>query len=223
MKNNYYKFKKESEAITWLTKKYDKFIKKLQKNNFENGTLGNAIFSYTGNMSSEYNKIIKINGGTIINIDKMIDQYYDDSQKDDEYEKSLSEDTKNNIKLIYNAFSQNVIEDNIMLFHYFNLNYYADYILKVQKGQNFKINNFISTTMTKKFTDLSNLIREKKYNSLLIIKVKRGTQCIPIGNNPESVLKENEIILKPGSCFVINKIKKRIFGRIKCVIECELI
>lgn len=219
---NYYEFKNEKKAIEWLNENYKEFITSIQENSYTNGTLGYALFSYTGSMSKDYNNILKFNNGNIFDIDKVIDKYYnaDNGYIENSLNSIFAKEAKKDIKLIYEAFKMNNINDNIILFHYFNVNNFDNNLLKTY---DFEIKYFISTTMIKKSNGINLLINKNKYNSILVIKVKKGTQCIPIGNNPNSVLNEYEIILKPKSQFKVKRVIKKYFGKIKYVIECELI
>lgn len=221
MKDSYFEFKTEKESIEWINKNYKEFINKIQENSYTNGTFGGALFRYTGSMSKDYNNILKFNNGNIFDIDKVIDKYY--SVTNDYIESSLNsvfaKDAKNDIKLIYEAFEINNINDNIILFHYFNINKFDNDLLK---KSDFEIKYFISTTMIKNSYGINALINKNKYDSMLVIKVKKGTQCIPIGNNPNSILNEYEIILKPNSKFKIISVRKKYFNQIKYIVECEL-
>lgn len=220
---NYHEFKNETESMNWINKNYKEFIVNIQENSNVDGTLGDALFSYTGSMSKDYNNILRFNNGTMADIDDMVNRYYNidnNSYSENYFDSFLAKEAKNDIKLIYGAFEINKIADNIILFHYFNMDQNNRYLLK--KG-NFEIKHFISTTMVKESNDIIKLINKNNYDSLLVIKVKKDTKCIPIGNNPNSVLKECEIILKPRSQFKIEKVRKRIFNKIKYIIECELV
>lgn len=222
MENKYYEFKNETDASMWINENYHEFLKKNQKSMDINGTLGCSLYAYTGSMSADYNNILRSTNGTIKNIDEAIDKnFYRENVCDLEKEilKVFAEDAKVNIRLIYNSFRLNAINDNIILFHYFDIKRYGKNMLK---DKIFQINNFISTTMVRKSIGIEKLIHERHYNSILVIKVKKGTSCIPIWNNPQSLLKEYEIILQPKSKFKIIKVRKIIFSKIKYVIECEL-
>jgi len=222
MFNEYSEFKSEDSAYKWINNNYKKFIDGIQKDSFSLGTLGHALFCYTGSMSEDYNNILRLNNGNITNIDNVIDKYYLYNNDDNisPISAALAIDAKKDIRLIHNAFFLNVIKDNIKLFHYFNMNYYGKEILKEKE---FVLNSFVSTTMIKDSIGISKLISRKNYDSLLLIKVKRGTNCIPIWNHPNSCLKEYEIILKPQTHFKINKVRRKWFGKVKYLIECELI
>lgn len=223
MDANYYEFKSEEESEKWVNENYNEFISDTHKNSCIQGTLGCALFSYTGSMSKDYNNILKFNNGSITNVDNMIDEYYnanDNNGNEDSFNSFWAIDAKKDIKLIYEAFKKNYIKENIILFHYFNKSNFDNDLFKKDE---FEIKHFISTTMIKKSDGIIKLIKEKKYNSILVIKVKQGTQCIPIGNNENSTLKEYEIILKPNSQFKIKKVQKKILRKIKYIIECELI
>lgn len=225
---NYYEFKDETCAAEWVNTNYKNFIDNIQENSNISGTLGDALFCYTGSMSKDYNNILRFNNGSIVNIDYIIEKYYinkfNNCSENSYIEKSLCSflinEAKSDIKIIYNTFSLNSINDNILLFHYFNINYLGKELLN---KIHFEINNFISTTMIRKSFGMNELINKNNYDSLLSIRVKKGAECIPIWNNPNSHLKEYEIILKPKSKFKIINIKRKYFNKIKYIIECELI
>lgn len=212
MKNNYHEFKNGVEIYDWMHRNYEDFLDDIHKNSNTDNTLGNSLFYYTGSMSKTYNCILKFNDGSLSNIDETIKKYYAIDRVDKE--------TKYDIETIYNAFSLNEIADDIVLFHYFDINYLE---IELSVGSVFHINHFISTTLLRNNYDIKSLIYEKNYNSMLIIKVKKGVPCIPINNNPNSCLKEYEIILKPKSKFKIIKIRKKYLSKIRNIIECELI
>lgn len=227
MEEQFYEFNDENEINKWFNSNYKKFIKKIQKDFNVDNTLGNAVFCYTGSMSKSYNIILNFNDGAIENIDSMIDQYFNslnlgNKSYNNEFDitKILARDTKIDIRLLFNAFSLNSITNNIILFHYFDIHYFDEEILNKDI---FQINNFISTTLLKKSLSIERLIYTNNYNALLIIKTKKGLPCIPIGNNPNSYLKEYEMILKPRTKFKINKVNKKLFSKIKYIIECEII
>lgn len=220
MTENYNSIKTIEEAIIWFKKNYSEFIKQIQKDSYNEKTLGYSLFIYTGSMSKDYNRILESNNGKIDNIDKYIDEFY---ETEDPIEKDLnncfSKDAKFDIKKIYESF-YNIIQDNIYLYHYFN---YILFRKKIKKGDIIQLNKFISTTCLKKTEGIMKLINERKYDTLLKIRVKKGTKCIPIGNNPNSVLREYEVILRPQSKIRILKIRKSILSKIKYNIECELL
>ena len=163
---HFYEFRTETGTIEWFVNNYGDFI---AKNNNLNDTnkLGNALYAYTGSMSRCYNNLLKLNDGKLEGIENIVDDYYDIDG--DELEKSYADETKNAIKLIYDAFIYNVISDNIYLYHYFNNRYIHE---AINKNQILQINNFISTTCLKNSIGI-NLFSEKRYNSLLKIKVKK--------------------------------------------------
>ena len=115
---------------------------------------------------------------------------------------------------------KNCVDKDIYLFHYFNARFFKE---EIEKNQIIQINKFISTTCLKNCIGMKKLINENMYNSILKIRVNKGTPCIPIANNSNSCLKEYEIILKSQSKFKIIKVKKHLFSKIKYEIECELI
>lgn len=215
------KFIYEKDASDWLEKNYGIFLSKIQNEMNINNSLGDALYCYTGSMSKSYNIILKFNNGLLNNIDDIIDKYYNTSSEDLEnyLNNVFAEEAKNDIRKIYNAFSYNIIEDDIILFHYFDSNYFK---IPNKKNKFFSINYFISTTMISKSKGIKKLIESERYNSVLKINVRKGTNCIPIGNNPASQLKEYEIILKPCTKFKIIKIKKHFFNKIRNVIECQI-
>lgn len=218
----YKEFVCEKDAFDWLEKNYSAFLSKIQNEMNINNSLGDALFCYTGSMSKAYNIILRFNNGLLDNIDKMIDKYYGVSNNnnfEDCINNVLAKDAKNDIRKIYNSFSYNVVEDDIVLFHYFDSKYFK---IPNKKSEIFSINNFISTTMVKNTEGIIKLIESENYNSVLKINVKKGTNCIPIGNNPGSQLKEFEIILKPCTKFKIINIKKHYLSKIKNVIECQI-
>lgn len=215
----YYEFTNINIARNWINKNYGNFLNKIQNECNIKDTLGEALWSYTGSMSKDYNIILKFNDGNLNNIDNMVEKYYN-CEDPNSIIYIFREDAKKDIKIIYNAFSLNSIADNIILFHYFDINYYDK---KMLNSESFIINNFISTTMIKNTFGIKELIYRNNYNSLLVIKVKRGTPCIPIWNDPKSILREYEIILKPKSQFIVNKVKRKPFSKIKNIVECELI
>lgn len=218
MNYRYIEFKNDNEVEIWLDSHYKKFFKYLYKNVNNENTLADALFCYTGSMSMNYNNILKLNNGAIDNIDFIIEKYYDyDKDEIDDY---FIKDAKNNIKKIYNAFKLNEICDDIILYHYFH---YKNYEKNFLENDIYNIKHFISTTLLKDSQGILKLIDKNKYDAVLIIKVNKGTECIPIGNNPNSCLKEHEIILKPNSKFKIIKCKRKFFGKIKNIIECELV
>ncbi|HIS90909.1 MAG TPA: hypothetical protein IAC20_04530 [Candidatus Faecisoma merdavium] len=215
----YYEFTNINIARNWINKNYGNFLNKIQNECNIKYTLGEALWSYTGSMSKDYNIILKFNDGNLNKIDNMVEKYYN-CEDPNSIIYIFREDAKKDIKIIYNAFSSNSIADNIILFHYFDINYYDKTMLN---SESFIINNFISTTMIKNTFGIKELIYRNNYNSLLVIKVKRGTPCIPIWNDPKSILREYEIILKPKSQFIVNKVKRKPFSKIKNIVECELI
>lgn len=215
-------FINECDADEWLEKNYGKFLSKIQDEIDEQDTLGHSLFCYTGNMSKDYNLILEFNDASLKEIEEIIDKYYHNPNSDRiemEINKVLAKDAKKDIRRIYNAFSFNVVTDDIVLFHYVNNRYCR---IPIVKNEVFSINHFISTTMIYGLRDIKRLMQEKNYDTVLKINVKKGTNCIPIGNNHKSRLKEYEIILKPKTSFKINKIKKKIFGQVKTIVECEI-
>lgn len=197
----YCEFKKEQEAIEWLNYNYGEFLKNIQQDSYKEGTLGWALFNYTGSLSKNYNKMLRDSNGDIENLV---------GEKDDIC----------NINLIYNAFNLNELKTNIILFHYFDIDFENLKELSINKC--YKKDCFISTTMLKKTEGIKKLINNNRYNAVLEIKIKQGTKIIPIGNNPRSKLKEYEIILHPNCEFKIIKKKRKWLSKIKYVITCEI-
>ncbi len=200
----YKEFRTEKEINAWLNKNYYEFLNKTYNDSNKNGTLGEAIFSYTGSMSTRYNDILKDTNGDINRVNEI---------------SNLSKDQKDDINFLYNAFDYNVIPENIYLYHYFNK---RELKLHIKKNAICQLNMFISTTCIKNNAGIRELIKENKYNSVFKIAVKKGTPCIPVGNNPNSLLKEYEVILKPQSKLRIIKVKWYLFSKIRREIECEL-
>ena len=127
---------------------------------------------------------------------------------------------KDDINFLYNAFDYNVIPENIYLYHYFNK---RESKLHIKKNEICQLNMFISTTCIKNNAGIRELIWGNNYNSVFKIAVKKGTPCIPVGNNPNSLLKEYEIILKPQSKLRITEVKCHPFSKIRREFECELL
>ncbi|MGM9850335.1 MAG: hypothetical protein ACI31V_05520 [Bacilli bacterium] len=220
MTENYNSIKTIEEATIWFKKNYSEYMKQIHNDSHNEKTLGYSLFVYTGSMSKDYNRILESNNGKIDNIDKYIDEFYKiDNHIENNYNNYLSKSAKFDIKKIYESFD-NVIRDNIYLYHYFN---YILFRKKIKNGDIIQLNKFISTTCLKKTEGIKKLSNERKYDTLLKIRVKKGTKCIPIGNNPNSLLREYEVILKPQSKIRILKIRKSILSRIKYNIECELL
>lgn len=201
----YKKFRFENEAEEWFSKNYSKFLIKTHDESLELDTLGSAIFSYTGSMSKVYNDILMCINGDIDLINSV---------------SNITFDEKQDIKILYNAFEYNTISEDIYLYHYFNK---KSSKFNIKKNGIIQINKFISTTCIPNIQNLEKMSKEHNYNSVLKIRVKKGTACIPVGNNPKSLLKEYEIILKPKSKFRIINIKHNIFGKPKTEIECEVL
>lgn len=197
-------FKNEIEANEFMVENYNKFLENNQKNIFKKGTLGDALFCYTGSMSYIYNNFL------FKNIDKKV------LIKDD----TIDDDDLNNIKLILDSFNKNIINEDIVLYHYMNITKeFIDDSLK--KNNNHYIpKRFLSTTLLKKCQGIKKLSANKKYNFLLKIYVSKGTKCIPImWGNDQSKLKEYEIILEPFLKLKFLKKKRIFFSKIKYVYE----
>ena len=180
------------------------------------GTLGHALYCYSGSMSETYNRFLREANGDIekLNVD------------DDHL--SICEDTSNNIILIYEAFDKNKILENIVLYHYTHMNIKG--LLKLINSQNglFELKSFFSTTLIKNNMGIKKLSKQKRFNMVFKIKTKKGTNCIPIlwrigCGKGQSQLMEYEIILEPKSKLKLIKIRKKWFCKIKYELEFETI
>ena len=216
MKKKFKKLKTSFEANDWIESYYPKCIGKYQleaENQIED-TLGYALYLYTGSMSFCYNKYLK---DFDADVDKIIIE-------DNHYYK----DTLTNIKHINNAFNLNIINENIVLYHYINANTKL-LIKKIKENNNILIlNKFISTTLLKDCKGIKDLIKRNRYNTLFKINTKKGVNCIPIlwrrGNIfGTSLLNEYEIILPPKLNLKLVKVKKKSYSKIKYELEFEAV
>lgn len=216
MKKKFKKLKTSFEANDWIENYYPKFIVKnqLEAENQIEDTLGYALYLYTGSMSFCYNKYLK---DFDADVDKIIIE-------DNHYYK----DTLTNIKHINNAFNLNIINENIVLYHYINVNTKL-LIKKIKENNNILIlNKFISTTLLKDCKGIKDLIKRNRYNILFKMNTKKGVNCIPIlwrrGNIfGTSLLNEYEIILPPKLNLKLVKVKKKYFSKIKYELEFEAV
>lgn len=212
MKIKYKLITSVDEALNWLISNYNEFINKNQRElNIEN-TLANALYCYTGSMSGVYNDILYKANANIEGIK------LDDSMHENDY--IFHADTLQNIKLIYEGFKYNQINEDIVLYHYINFTC-KSLISYIRNNKNiFVLKRFISTTLLKNSYAIKRLINQNKYNILFKINVPKGTNCIPIlWNSKQSNLQEFEVILEPNLKLKLIKTRKKFFSKIKYELE----
>lgn len=205
----YIEFTDIDEAQKWFDNNFGKFIEKIYYEKDNDGTLGEILYGYTGNMSRRYNELLMINNGDLEGLDKL--------NFKDEPDRNYMDSLVYGISLIYNSFCNKMPEDTI-LFHYCD----SHAIGKIRRNSEICLNKFISASILRNFPEYRELIAGNNYNILFIIKVPKGTPCIPIGNDYGSCLREYEIILHPKTKLHISK---KYYNLIKfiTVVECEVV
>lgn len=195
----YRKIGSEEEAYNCLINNYGSFIKDNIRNFDKEKTLGNALFCYTGSMSSVYNDYLYSAQG---NIEKL------------KVDVGGFPDTESNIKLIYDAFYINKITENIVLYHYIKMPF-TIFKKMIKYNNTFCLNRFMSTTLLPECRGIENLIYKNNYNIVFIITVDKDTPCIPIlWTCLQSGLQEYEIILHPKLRLKVRKIRYNPFASV---------
>jgi len=201
----YKKIKTDEEALRWLNDNYKEFIIKNQQEFNEDNTLANALHCYTGSMSPVYNDYIYKADGNIDKI-QIIDDFYTDNLQ--------------NIKLIYEGFKYNQINEDIILYHYINFDWKSLIQHIKNNGNMFVLKRFMSTTLLKNSWAIKRLINNNGYNILFKINVPEGINCIPIlWSSKQSNLQEFEVVLEPNLKLKLVKIKKKFLSKIKYELE----
>ena len=154
-----------------------------------------AIAYYTSELSQEY-KYVK----------DVLNKYGDDFEKIKEWAEWNDTDTDFTIKELDSVMSKNKINQNVKVIRIEN----ADNFKNIKKGENIKINSYVSTTLNDFIaTTYENRLKRNDITPLYMeIDIPKGTRGFYIGKNGNNIRNESELLLDRNLEYKVKKYNK---------------
>lgn len=201
MKNEYRQFYTDQDVHEWGVRHFGQWLNDIQPDigNLDNGSIGNLLYFYAGNMYMIYNNFLRGLKGF-------------DNEEIKEYSRDIS--------ILVKEISKFSLIENIIVYRYTDKKLFK-YLFdssSAELGKTFTERGFMSTTLVPGL--LREFANEHNYNCLLKLYLPKGTKGAYLKFN-NSKLNEHEFLLPPNATFKL--VKKYFSLKYRTVYECVLI